>query len=130
MLNRLVQNQIDETNDRGGTCLGFRSARAVAFAQLHKLAHFPELFQHLIHARGVAAVEDPDAVFDLFDRRDHDLDIATQRKTKIFLGPRFQRIRQRHPQGIIDKIDRQCAMQTSETSGNELHHCGRDFVIV
>ena len=50
VLNRLVQNQIDETNNRGGIGLDFRSARAVAFPQLHKLAHFPELFQHLLHA--------------------------------------------------------------------------------
>ena len=27
VLDRLVQNQIDETNDRGGICFGFRSAR-------------------------------------------------------------------------------------------------------
>ena len=127
VLDRLIQNQIDEANDRRGVCFGFDSARAIAFAQLHQLADFAELLEDLLHAGGVAAVEDPDAVFDLFDRRDHDLDVASQREAQIFRGAQFQRIDQRHPQSVIDKIDRQRAMQTGQAGRNELHHLRDEF---
>src|SRR6266480_241523 len=110
VLNRLIQNQIDEANDRGGIGFCFRSGRAIAFAQLHQLADFAELLEHFLHAGGVASVENPDPVLDLFDRRDHDLDVASQRKTQIFRGAWFQRIGQSNSQGTVDKFDWQCAM--------------------
>ena len=38
VLDRLIQNQIDEANDRGCAGFGFSSDRAIAFPQLHELA--------------------------------------------------------------------------------------------
>jgi hypothetical protein len=110
VLNCLIQNQIDKANDRGGIGFCFRSGRTIAFPQLHQLADFAELLEHFLHAGGVAAVENLDPLLDLFDRRDHDLDVATQRKTQIFRGARFQRIGQSNSQGPVDKFDWQCAM--------------------
>ena len=110
VLDRLIQNQIDKANDRGSAGFCFCSSRTIAFPQLHQLAHFAQLLQHLLHAGGVAAVENLDSVFDLFDWRDHDFDVASQSEAQIFRGARFQRIGQSDPQSAIDKFDRQRAM--------------------
>ena len=57
VLDRLIQDQIDEANDRGGVRFGFdiRDRRFVA-VECHQLAGFAELLEDLLHAGGVVAV--------------------------------------------------------------------------
>ena len=95
-----------------------------------KLAHFAELLEHLLHAGGVASVENLDSVFDLFDRRDHDFDVASQSEAQIFRGARFQRIGQSDPQSAIDKSTGSARCNRARPAGNDLHDLGSDFSII
>src|SRR5258705_3340993 len=65
VLNRLIEDQIDETNNRGCIRLGFNRSLAFSLAQLEKLPNFPELLENFLHARRVSAVMLLDQIFDL-----------------------------------------------------------------
>ena len=96
VLDRLIQDQIDEANDRRGVRFGF-DTRPVALvaAQRHQLARFAELLEDVLHAGGVGAVVALDPIFDLLGRRDDDMDVFAEREAEIFRRAQIERIDQR-----------------------------------
>src|SRR5437773_5733187 len=95
VLDRLVKDQIDEPNDGRRVRFGFSCSFAVSFAQLQKLAGFAELLEDLLHARRVGSVMLLDQFFDLLGRRNHDLNVFTERETKVFRGMKIKWISKR-----------------------------------
>ncbi len=96
VLDRLVENEIDEANDRSGAGLGFDIGpdRFVAI-EGHELARFAELLQDVLHAGGVFAVVFAEPFLDLQAGRENDLDVATQGKTEILDRLGIERIDER-----------------------------------
>src|SRR4051812_15295348 len=94
-LERLAEDPVNETNDRGGVgiCLGVRPATYSA-AEGELLADFTQLLKNLLHAGGVAAVVFLDPVFDLVGLGDHHMEVLAQRKAQIFRRPKVEWIDQ------------------------------------
>ena len=74
VLNSLVQDQIDKTNDRCGIGFSFHR-RAVIAVQSHEFTCLAELLEDLLHAGCIGAVILFDAIFDSIRRSDDDIDI-------------------------------------------------------
>src|SRR6266705_1482996 len=81
VLDRLVKNEINKASDGCRVRLGFNDSFAVALAQLQKFPSFAELLENLIHAGGIAAIMLLDQFFDLIGRRNHYLNVFTERET-------------------------------------------------
>src|SRR5206468_5163297 len=97
VLDRLVKNKINEANYGCRVRLRFSCSFAVSFPQLQKLASFAELLENVFHARRVAAVILLDQFFDLLRRRNHDLNVFTEREAKVFRGMKIKWINKRDP---------------------------------
>src|SRR6266446_6602877 len=95
VLDRLVKDEIDKANDRCCIRLRFDRGLAVSLAQLQKLASFAELLENFIHAGGIAAVMLLDQFFDLLGRRNHYLNVFTERETEVLCSMGIKRIDQR-----------------------------------
>ena len=112
VLNRLKQDQIDKANDRRGVRFRFDvRSHSSSPRSVHQLARFAELLEDILHAGGVGAVVAFDPIFDLFGRRDDDVDVFAEREAEIFRRAQIERIDQRDPQSVVGKADRQRAMQ-------------------
>src|SRR5437667_6346240 len=92
---RLVKDEIDKANDRRCVCFRFDRGLAVFLAQLQKLASFAELLENLIHAGGIAAIMLLDQFFDLIGRRNHYLNVFTERETEVLCSMGIKRLGQR-----------------------------------
>src|SRR5438445_8211057 len=92
VLDRLVKDEIDKANDRRRVCFRFDRRLAVSLAQLQKLAGFAELLENFIHAGGIAAVILLDQLFDLFGRRNHYLNVFTERAAEVLYSKGLKRI--------------------------------------
>src|SRR5205814_9811271 len=97
VLDCLVKNEIDEANYGCRVRLRFTRSFAVSFPQLQKLASFAELLENVLHARRVAAVILLDQFFDLLRRRNHDLNVFTEREAKVLCGIKIKWITKRDP---------------------------------
>jgi hypothetical protein len=110
VLDRLVENQVDKTNDGSCVCFGFHCRLAVSFAQLKRLASFAELLENVFHARRIAAVMLLDQVFDLIRGRNDDVDILPERKAKIFRGIKIEGINKCYAQCGSAHLNRESAV--------------------
>src|ERR1043166_7855317 len=95
ILNRLIEDKIDKANDRRRVSLRFDCGLAVPLPQLQKFPSFAELLENFFHARRLGAVILLDQLFDLFGRRNHYLDVFTERETKVVRSMEIKRIDQR-----------------------------------
>ena len=129
VLDRLIKDKVDKTNDRGCIRLCFNRGGAVSLAQLQKLASFTELFEDLLHVRGIGAVILPDQIFDLLRWRNDHVNVFTEREAKILCRVLIERINQRDTQRITAHFNRKRAVQPCQSAGNETQHFGRDFVL-
>ena len=68
VLDRLVKDEIDETDYRRRVRLRFNCSLAVSLAQLQRFTGFSELLEHFLHARRVGAVILLDQLLDLVGR--------------------------------------------------------------
>ena len=119
VLDRLIEDKIYETDDRCRVCFCCHHSLAVCFAQLQRFPGFAELLQHFLHARRIGAVMLLDQLFDLLRRRHDDLDVFAQRETQILCHVRIERIDQRHSERRFTHVNRQRAVQPSQSAGNE-----------
>ena len=77
VLDRLIQDQVDEADDRGGVRLGFDICdRRFVAVECHQLANFAELLEDLLHAGGIVAIMLFQAFPDLLVGGKHHLDVA------------------------------------------------------
>ena len=128
VLDRLVQDQIDEANDRRGVRFGFdiRDRRFVA-VECHQLASLAELLEDLLHAGGLVAVMLFQAFLDLLARGKHHLDVAAQREAQIVDRLCIERIDQRDPDGVLLHAHWQGAVQAGQPCGNRTQNFGSEF---
>src|SRR5262249_39042103 len=92
VLYRVIENEIDKPDDRRRVRFCFNSSIAIRLSQLQELARFPELLEDVLHARCIRAVILLDQLFDLLWRRNDDLDVFTERETKILSRVEIERI--------------------------------------
>ena len=108
VLDRLIQDQIDEANDRAWRSPPLRPLPRVSSPRsCHQLAGFAELLEDVLHAGGVGAVVALDPLFDLLGRGDDDVDVFAEGEAQIFRRARIERIDQRDLQHVIRETDRQ-----------------------
>ena len=111
VLDRLIENQIDEANDRRG--VGFHlgvAAGCLLACERHQLAGFAELLEDVLHAGGVLAVMFVQAVFDLQAGREHDFYVTAKGEAQIFDRLGIQRINERDANDRARLTDRQGAV--------------------
>src|SRR6266566_2297100 len=119
VLDRLVQDKIDKANDRGRVRFCFNRSGAILFTQLQKLAGLPELFENLLHARRIGAVIPLDLIFDLFGRRNDDVNFFAEREAKILRSAMIERINESDMQYVAAYFDRQGTVQPSQSARNQ-----------
>ena len=129
VLNCLVQDKIDKANDRGRVRLCFNRSGAIFFTQLQKLADLPELFENLLHARGIGAVIPLDLIFDLFGRRNDDVNFFAEREAKVLCRTKIERVNERDIQCVAVHFDRQRAVQPGQSARNQTQNFRRDFAL-
>ena len=127
VLDRLIQNEIDKSDDRRCVRLCFNRSLAVSLAQLQRFAGFAELLEHFLHARRVGAVILFNQFFDLLWRRDHYLYLFAKCETQVFGNLHIKRIDQRHAQRGFAHVNRQRAVQPRQSARNETQNLRRDL---
>ncbi len=69
-----------------------------------------------------------DPIFDLFGRRDHNIDIFAQGKAKVLRGAEIERIDQRDAEGVSAYSNRQRTMQPRQTARNQTQNFRSNFL--
>ena len=113
LLDRLIENEIDVTDDGRGVRLGFQICGAHAGGGGVKLA------EDILHRLAFAAVAIVDLGLHQVIRRDDDVDFAAEGESQVFGRLRVQRIDQRDVESGLVEANGQRAVQAGRAGGHE-----------
>jgi hypothetical protein len=124
VLHRLIHDQIDVANDRRG--IGFRLERFdIDFSVRPAILDAAKLGENIVHARDVRTVMFFDQILDLINRRDHQLDVAIERKTERLERLRVQRVGDRELDRLPFGAERKRLVQDREARRQQFEQLGR-----
>ena len=120
---RLVEDQVDEANDRCG--IGFlrdhlRVELILADLVEGDLRILAELGEDVLHGRGFGTIVLRNERADSGGWRDHDVNFAIESETKVFRDLRVERVDQGHINGVVGMPDRKRPVKTGETTRNKM----------